>query len=149
MACDPVHDSAISALGDEAPGVRKGPLHRPGQPCTTCHDGSLGSPPAFSVAGTIYVDEKGRQPAASATVTMTSSTGTTTSTTTNAAGNFYLTPRDFTPSYPMTVSVTYGAMQIKMVSEVGRAGSCADCHTAPAGPTSPGLIFIPADGGTP
>jgi hypothetical protein len=149
VACDPVHDDAIAALGGESPGVRKGPLHRPGQPCTTCHDGALGSPPKFSVAGTVYVDEQGRSAASGAVVRLADATGATHQVTTNAAGNFYVQPAEFTPSYPMKVTVTYGAIDVVMTSEVGRAGSCADCHTHPAGPTSAGLIYIPADGGTP
>src|SRR5450432_160855 len=43
---DPVHDTAVSALGPEAPGVPKGPLHRPGQPCVLCH-GPQGSATTF------------------------------------------------------------------------------------------------------
>ena len=38
----------------EAPGVRRGPLHRPGQPCLLCHDGALGDPQRFTVAGTVF-----------------------------------------------------------------------------------------------
>jgi hypothetical protein len=37
-----------------------------------------------------------------------------------------------------------------MLTHVGRDGSCADCHTATEGPTSPGPIYINAttsDGG--
>ncbi|MDB4933871.1 MAG: hypothetical protein JWP87_843 [Labilithrix sp.] len=148
-ACDPVHEDATAALGDEAPGVQKGPLHRPGQPCTTCHDGALGNPPKFSVAGTVYIDELGAQAASNAVVSLTDSTGKKHDATTNTAGNFYLRPGEFTPSYPMKVSVAYSGINVTMTSEIGRAGSCADCHTHPAGPTSAGLIYMPADGGTP
>ena len=37
---DPVQSEAVADLGGEAPGVAPGPLHRPGQPCLVCHDGS-------------------------------------------------------------------------------------------------------------
>jgi hypothetical protein len=147
--CDPVHDQAVDALGDEAPGVRRGPLHRPGQPCLRCHDGSLGSPPQFTVAGTIYENQQGLTPAVDARVALTDSRGKTFSATTNAAGNFYVEPREFTPTYPMKVAVTYKGLVVKMTSNVGRDGSCAGCHTDPAGPISAGHVFIPADGGTP
>jgi hypothetical protein len=147
--CDPVHDDATAALGDEAPGVRKGPLHRPGQPCTTCHDGAIGNPPKFSVAGTIFQDELGKAPAVKAVVTLTDFDNRSHTATTNEAGNFYLQPGEFTPTYPMRVSITYSGTTVLMTSEVGRAGSCADCHTHPAGPTSAGLIYIPAGGVTP
>ena len=148
-ACDPVHSDAIDALGGEAPGVRKGPLHRPGQPCTTCHDGEIGDPPEFTVAGTIYQNESDLTPAVGAVVTMTSVDGKTYDTTTNEAGNFYVTPSQFQPGYPMKVGVSLGQLSVKMTSEIGRNGSCAKCHTDPAGPTSAGHVFVPSNGVTP
>lgn len=147
--CDPVHSDAVDALGGEAAGVRKGPLHRPGQPCTTCHDGALGDPPEFTVAGTIYQNEGDPTPAVSATVTLTSVDGKTYVATTNEAGNFYTTPSQFQPGYPMKVSVNFGQLAVKMTSEIGRNGSCATCHTDPAGPTSAGHVFVPTNGVTP
>jgi hypothetical protein len=148
-SCDPVHDSAVAALGDETPGVRQGPLHRAGQPCGTCHDGTVGNPRSFSVAGTIYVDEHDTTPAVDATVTLTSANGASYAATTNAAGNFYVEPAQFTPQYPMAVLVSYGAAFVRMSTLVGREGSCATCHHEPAGPTSAGHVFVPADGVTP
>jgi hypothetical protein len=145
-ACDPVHSDAQAALGDEAPGVRTGPLHRPGQPCTTCHDGKLGSPQEFSVAGTIFQNENDRKPAERATVLLTAADGATHEATTNAAGNFYVQPGQFTPSYPMKTAVTFQGVTVKMVSLIGRAGACADCHADPPGSTSAGHIFVPLDG---
>lgn len=148
-ACDPVHDDAVSALGDEAPGVHRGPLHRPGQPCVTCHDGALGNPPKFTVAGTIYQTASSLTPAAGATVTLTSSDGSQPfSTTTNAAGNFYVVPREYTPVFPMKVAVTYQGATVQMTTHVGRDSSCADCHSDPAGPTSAGHVYAVQDGAT-
>ncbi len=150
LSCDPVHDSAVDALGAEAPGVSKGPKHRPGQPCITCHDGSLGSPQHFSVAGTIFLNQEDLTPANGATVTLISADNNTAQAVTNSAGNFYVTPQQFTPAYPMKVTVDYtGRVRAKMTSHVGRDGSCADCHTDPAGPTSAGHVFVPVDGVTP
>jgi hypothetical protein len=148
-ACDPVHSDEIAALGDEAPGVKKGPLHRPGQPCQVCHDGSVGSPPEFTVAGTIYKNEGDTVGVVSASVVLTSVNGDTYTAVTNSVGNFYVTPRQFTPTYPMRVSVKLGTVTVKMTSLVGRNASCATCHFDPAGPTSAGRVFVPADGGTP
>ncbi len=145
-ACDPVHDQAQAALGDEAPGVGTGPTHRPGQPCTVCHDGKLGSPREFSVAGTVYRAAGQSTPAVNATVTLTSSDGTVYRATTNNAGNFYVEPARFTPSYPMKAEVALGGVTVTMTSLIGRAGACAGCHVEPAGDTSPGQVFIPADG---
>lgn len=148
-SCDPVHDNAIDALGPEAPGVSRGPSHRPGQPCITCHDGAIGDPPKFSVAGTIYVNENDLVAANGAVVTLTDDNGKQYSTAANQAGNFYVTPSEFDPVYPMKVLVTYDKIDVKMTSHVGRDGSCADCHKDPFGPTSAGHIFIPANGVTP
>lgn len=149
VACDPVHADQVDALGGETAGVRKGPLHRPGQPCLVCHDGALGDPPEFSVAGTIFQTQDKTAAASGALVTLTGSDGRSTTTTANQAGNFYLSPNEFTPAYPMKVSVTYGGVKVDMVSRIGRDGSCATCHTSKAGPSSAGPVFVPADGVTP
>ena len=142
-SCDPYYDEQIGALGGEAPNVRKGPLHRPGQPCLLCHDGAMGNPPAFSVAGTVYEDQKGTTPAVGATVIMTNAGSKKESyrTTTNAAGNFYVTPNQYVPLNPMSVYVEYGPQPAYMIGHVGRDGSCAGCHKDPAGPSSPGHIY--------
>ncbi len=148
-ACDPVHSDEIAALGDEAPGVRTGPTHRPGQPCQVCHDGSLGSPEEFTVAGTIFQNAGDRVAAASASVVLTSVNGATFTATTNSVGNFYVTPNEFVPAYPMSVIVNAGNVTVRMESLIGRNASCATCHSDPAGPTLAGHVFIPADGVTP
>jgi len=149
VACDPVHSDAVDALGGEAPNVRKGPLHRPGQPCLLCHDGALGDPPEFTVAGTIFQNPNDKAAASNATVTLTSSNGASYRATTNAAGNFYVTPNEYTPVYPMKVAVSYGGVEVAMTADVGRDGACASCHVDPAGPSSPGHVYVPEDGGTP
>jgi hypothetical protein len=148
-SCDPVHDDAISALGGEAPGVPRGPTHRPGQPCITCHDGAIGSPPVFSVAGTIYENATDLIAAQNANVTLTGADNKYYVATTNEVGNFYVSPKDFTPVYPMKVEVTWNGTMVFMTSVVGRDGSCADCHKDPAGPASAGHVYIPPNGVTP
>ena len=150
-ACDPVVDDAIGALGGESPSVRRGPLHRPGQPCLLCHDGATGDPPAFSVAGTIFLLSSGTQGANGATVSLTDANGSAFNAITNAAGNFYVTPGQWTPTYPMTVVVNPSAgPTVTMHTDVGRDGSCASCHVDPAGPSSPGHVSLTLDdGGTP
>ncbi len=149
-ACDPVHDAQRSSLDGETRGVPTGPLHRPGQPCLVCHDGSLGNPPKFSVAGTVYQNAGDTVALDGATVTLTAADGTTFATVTNSAGNFYVNPDDFDPSYPMHVSITYGSTTTTMQSHVGRDGSCAGCHKDPAAPDSPGHVYFNApDGGVP
>jgi len=149
-ACDPVKDDKVTSLGGETQGVRTGPLHRPGQPCTACHDGALGDPPEFSVAGTIFSAADNTVALAGATVTITAADGKTYATTTNAAGNFYVTPTDFAPKYPVRVSVASGGVTVTMQSHIGWAASCATCHVDPPGPDSPGHVYFDVpDGAVP
>jgi hypothetical protein len=154
-ACDPVGDAAQAALGPETPGVRQGPLHRPGQPCLVCHDGALGDPPAFSVAGTIYQTPSSAAGVEGASVFLSdSSDGGDTQYMTlasNAAGNFYVTPDQWNPVFPITSVVVVSATKtVIMQSDIGRNGACASCHVNPTGPASPGQVCITLDdGGTP
>jgi hypothetical protein len=150
FSCDPVHDDARSALGDEAPGVATGPLHRAGQPCLVCHDGALGDPPAFSVAGTMYQDANDLVPLDGAGVKLVDALGVTFTTTTNSVGNFFVAPSAYTPHYPLHVSVTSGGRTTTMSSHVGREGSCAFCHVDPPSASSPGHAYWNApEGGVP
>ncbi len=150
-SCDPVHDDAVAALGGEAQGVPPGPLHRPGQPCLLCHDGAPGDPPAFSLAGTVFLYANSIEQAANgATVTLEDKDGTTATATTNAAGNFFLTPTAYSPEYPVHVkSVARGNVSILMHSHVGGNGSCAGCHVDPEAPDSPGHVYLDVFGQTP
>ena len=147
LACDPVHSDAVNALGDEAAGVRNGPLHRPGQPCLLCHDGKLGDPNQFSVAGTIYLHPSDTVGLSGVTVTLTGDDGSHATAVTNEAGNFYLTPSDWTPSFPMQAQIEYGGTTVTMATNIGRDGSCAGCHTDPAGPSSPGRVSVSLEDG--
>jgi hypothetical protein len=153
VACDPVHSNAVDALGGEAPNVRRGPTHRPGQPCLLCHDGKPGDPGQFSVAGTVFSLPNDISPTNGvngASVIMTDATGAKYTATTNAVGNFYITSGQWTPSYPMHVEITYGGKSIKMTTHIGRDGSCAGCHAYPVSWDSAGPIAITwPDGGVP
>jgi hypothetical protein len=152
-ACDPVLDDAVSDLGPETPGVRTGPLHRPGQPCLLCHDGAFGDPQAFSVAGTIYQIPSSLEPAVGATVAMTDATGSTRDEVTNAAGNFYIAASDWAPQFPLQVQVqpvtgpvVYMYSLVNSGTDVA-GGACATCHRDPAGADSPGHVSISLDDG--
>jgi hypothetical protein len=156
-ACDPVHDDAKAALGPEAPGVRRGPLHRPGQPCLVCHDGAIGDPQRFTVAGTVYETAGEPSPSVGATVSLVDANGSATSLTSNAAGNFYATPGQYDPTFPIQATVEGPAGQtvhmetlIEGNGTVEPNGACASCHFDPAGSNSPGRLCISLDdGGTP
>jgi hypothetical protein len=157
LACaDPVHDAQVQALGDEAPGIPAGPFHRAGQPCLACHGSSGPASLQLSIGGTVYATQGQNAPADNATVTMTDVAGMTWNAPTNQVGNFFVTAREWQPTYPIgLISVTRRGTTGQMFTNIGRDGSCADCHYDPSGKTSPGRIYIavsssrPADGGTP
>lgn len=148
VACgDPVRDDAISALGREAPGVKPGPLHRPGQPCVLCHDGSGPGDSVFSLGGTVYQNPADRTPLANALVKVIDSKGNTYQTATNCAGNFFVLESDFQPAYPMWVKLVFGQagpgpLEIKMGSAIFREPSCGKCHTDPVGRESVGHVYF-------
>jgi hypothetical protein len=153
FACvDAVHEDAVQALGGESPGVSPGPLHRPGQPCVTCHGGSGPAKTQFSMAGTVYAVDQSNQPAAGAIVSLEDVDGLPYNTTTNSVGNFFLTLSDFFPHYPvsvMNVASSDGSQNQGMTTLINRDGSCADCHANPRGPDSEGPIYLQAAGGMP
>jgi hypothetical protein len=138
---DPARDRAIESLGPEAPGVREGPLHRPGQPCVLCHD-DAGNAPPFSVAGTVYIDANSLQPIEGVTVTLIDALGNRFSSTTNCAGNFFVRPGEYSLEGPIWVNMQRGDVFREMDTPVYRDGSCAGCHGDPAGPASPGHVFL-------
>lgn len=146
-ACDPVQAEAIDRLGPEKSGVPKGPRHRAGQPCMTCHaSDSIATP--FTAAGTIYKTYGSLEPLAGATVQLTDARGATIAALTNEVGNFYLLPSQWTPIYPVTTAISFGGVTTEMKTRIGRDGSCADCHLDPEGPGSAGhirLVVAPAD----
>jgi hypothetical protein len=149
-ACvDESHDLQVQALSGEVPGIAPGPLHRPGQPCLTCHGEAGPSSHQFVMAGTVFAVKGESDPAAEAQVVIEDVTGSFFAATTNAAGNFYIPVGEWSPTTPLTVQVPKAGLQ--MMSLIGRAGSCADCHTLTSGPTSPGPVYLarPMEGGAP
>ena len=139
---DPVRDDLATSLGGEAPGVKAGPLHRPGQPCMACHEGDGPGEIVFSIAGTAYQSSEATVPLANAIVNVIDSTGKRALTGTNCAGNFWFVPEDFTPVYPVWTSIEFGGVKSPMNSPIFRDGSCATCHTDPPAPESAGHVFF-------
>lgn len=149
-------------LGPEQPGVERGPRHRPGQPCLTCHGeehtpGNL----LMAVAGTIYRradDERGLR---DARVEMEDADGRTFTARTNRAGNFYVRvqsglsePRQrgdgelqipWQPRFPLRVSVRSGELEQSMQGLIWREGSCSACHAGPPSASSNGRVFLEED----
>lgn len=142
----PVHDDAVAAMGEDPTGEHPGPTHRAGQSCLVCH-GWLGpASPEFSVAGTVFkaLDEK--TGVAGAHVILTSADGSAVQMETNSAGNFYVRKEKWVPKYPMLVTVQYGSIENRMLSPVGRDGSCGDCHAqdATGDRSHPPYIYVTA-----
>ena len=138
---DPVRDRAIAALGSERPGVPTGPLHRPGQPCLLCHSDSGGEEP-FLVAGTVYIFRDSAMPIDGVKVNLFDSAGHQFTTSTNCAGNFIVRPGDFALNTPFWVNLQRDDVIREMDTAIYREGSCAGCHSDPAGPAAAGHVFL-------
>lgn len=152
---------ARDALGGEAPGVPRGPEHRPGQPCLVCHspEGD-GEEPTFLVAGTVYRPD-GVTPAMGASVTIRDAMDREVTATTNRVGNFMIVvdedlsaPRaradgmlelPWSLTFPLFVDpVSDGSDMRRMRSPIGREGSCAHCHLQEVNEISAGRVVVGA-----
>jgi len=148
IACgDPTHDNAVAALGSDPTGQPNGPTHRAGEPCLVCHGGSGPGSAQFSVGGTLYAVKGQPDPLVNGTVHLTDATDAGFDIPTNSVGNFYATVDEWKPVAPIHVRVTLDTAEADMISHVGRDGSCADCHTADAGPRSPGPAYLAVTAG--
>ncbi len=147
---DETHELQVQALGGETSGVPRGPLHRPGQPCLVCHGGEGPASSTFLMAGTVYAVQDEPAPAVGASVQIEDINGSFYTLSTNAAGNFFIRPSDWSLTYPAQAQVTLGSSIQLMGTHINRDGSCADCHALTPSPTSPGRVFAalaPAEGG--
>ena len=148
---NPVADERQAALGPEQAGVPRGPLHRPGQPCTVCHSSDGGTSPHFSLAGTVYAGADSKQPLPGSVVQVIESNGAQRFFTANAVGTFYANSDDWSPQFPLWVSVGYSCndpaqsfVHSDMQTQIFRASACADCHFDPRGPSSAGHVYLSA-----
>jgi hypothetical protein len=141
---DPEHDAKVAALGPEDPRVRRGPLHRPGQPCGLCH-GEGGEERPFSAAGTIYRDNVSTVPLVDAEILLVDAAANRFAARTNCVGNFYIEADAFEPVLPFWVTVRLGTNESPMESPIHRERSCAACHSDPASPRSAGHVYLTAD----
>lgn len=139
---DAVQDDGVSALGEDPTGQHNGPLHRAGQPCLVCHGGMGPASAQFSVAGTIYRSHDVVTGVGGVNVTMTDVNGNSITAVTNEVGNFYLTPKQWNPTYPVHVQIQYLTASNTMLTHIGREGSCATCHRDPEAVDSAGHIFV-------
>ena len=146
---DPVPQDIIDGLGEES--GEPSELHRAGQPCLACHSVYEGATPRMSVGGTIYYEASDGRilPAPDVLVEITDSRQVQRKACTNAAGNFWVEHEDWRDiTFPLTVR----AGERRMISIVGRDGSCASCHSLPdeasldqvtgAGRASAGVVVV-------
>jgi hypothetical protein len=146
---DPVPQDIIDGLGEES--GEPSELHRGGQPCLACHSVYEGATPRMSVGGTIYYEASDGRilPAPDVLVEITDSRQVQRKACTNAAGNFWVEHEDWRDiTFPLTVR----AGERRMISIVGRDGSCASCHSLPdetsldpvtgAGRASAGVVVV-------
>jgi hypothetical protein len=138
---DPVRDQAIAALGPESPNRPAGPLHRANQPCLLCHSDAGGSVP-MTVAGTVFRDPIDAWPVADVEVLLVDAAGRGFSTRTNCAGNFFVYPRQWAPTFPVWVTVRHGRQSIDMESPLNKDGDCATCHQDPKRASAVGHVFL-------
>jgi hypothetical protein len=157
-ACDmnPVHANLVSQLGGEAPNVPKGEFHRAGQPCVVCHGDDGPASEKFGIAGTIFYGP-GTDPkvngqlmgAGGVNVYIEDGTGSMLNpVTTNCVGNFWIRASDYTPHFPLLITIAgpTGASgngpvaKRSMVSQIGREPSCGMCHQVQSYPTQPGAV---------
>jgi hypothetical protein len=141
---DPVREAALAKLGPEKGNVPTGPLHRPGQPCVLCHS-EEGDASPFTLAGTVYLEARSDVPVDNVQVTAIDAKGKSFTSTTNCAGNFFIRPDEFTPTYPVWLEMQGGMVFRSMESATFREGSCATCHFDPVGPASAGHIYLLED----
>jgi hypothetical protein len=140
VACaDPVKSQRRESLGGET-SVPRGPTHRPGQPCTWCHDGSYEV--EFAIAGTVFATPDGSKPVDGATVALTDATGATMTARSNCAGNFYIFASDWKPTFPVRTQISFGAQTQTMETLIQREASCSACHMKAASQSSPGAVYL-------
>lgn len=153
----PLRGEDIDSLGEEQ-GEKPSEFHRPGQPCVLCHSAAGGVDPILSIGGTLFFEstdgteaKEDLFPAAGFAVVVLDSEGKEHQMQSNDCGNFYVLEKDFKPVYPLATEIRNesGAVTNKMVSRIGRSGSCGSCHLEQKSPQSPGVIRVadakPAD----
>lgn len=146
-ACtDPLHDAAVEALGPEEPAVPAGPLHRPGQPCLTCHEDRGPADTRFSFAGTVFTTPEGDAPVCGATIRITNADGAAWDVRSNSAGNFYVYSDDFEARFPARTTVRTALGETVMRTDMNRSGSCGECHRGVPSRDTPGAVWVATAG---
>jgi hypothetical protein len=126
-------------------GNNESPLMHPGLECISCH--SRSDAPQFAIAGTIYptgheYDDCNGSAAVGAVVHVSDNAGVTRSFTANSAGNFYGSPSNGWPTFPIRAWVTFQGRTRTMSSAVP-SGDCNSCHTLNGASGAPGRVALP------
>jgi hypothetical protein len=143
---DPVHDLQVKGLGGEDPAIPQGEFHRAGQPCVACHQPTGPANTSFAIAGTIFVNDGNTKiiGVENVYIDMVDAAGISpqVDVKTNCAGNFWVSPSDWTPAFPVRVMIRRDMnAPTKMVSHIGREPSCNRCHGCPPDTTN-GCQFL-------
>lgn len=149
---DPLHTNAVNALGPEAANIPQGQYHRAGQPCGVCHGAEGPANTQFALAGTVFFGPGSTSNpvgVGNVTIQFLDDAQSMFSVQTNCVGNFWVSPSDWTPQFPVLVSIA-GAPQgttltATMQSHIGRDPSCGNCHQYPTNLNyyeTPGLIHL-------
>jgi hypothetical protein len=161
MACgDPLRDTRIELLGEEDPNFPADARHRPGQPCVWCHNSYENASPVMAVGGTVFFRPPplaGELPESvppyvvgGFVVRLLGSDGKSIELLVNECGNFWATPEQFEPVYPIRtrlLSINDAGdtiVNVGMGTRIGREESCGACHSEPKSPFSPGAIVVNA-----
>ena len=96
----------------------------------------------MSVAGTVFRDPDNAFPVDGVEVLLTDAAKRSFVTRTNCAGNFYAYESDYSPTFPVWVTVRRGDSVLAMESPMNKDGNCASCHKATKSPTSPGHVYV-------
>jgi hypothetical protein len=152
-ACgDPLRDRRIEYLGEDDANFAGTQFHRPGQPCTWCHNSEVGDQPVMTLGGTLFFRPEGLAPypAGGFVVRLLDSDGKIIRLLANRCGNFWATPEQFEPVYPMRTRILTlnddgtESVNVGMGTRIGREGSCGACHSDPKSAFSPGVVTINA-----
>jgi hypothetical protein len=136
---DPVYDDAVKAQGKETSGIPQGEFHRAGQRCTLCHSstGSASSSP-FTLAGTVFAQPARQVGVSGVEIRLTDSSGTKSPPKkTNCVGNFFFTPSEWQPTFPILVAIDKNGTGRSMESPIGRDTDCGSCHQLGIPPPDP------------
>ena len=150
---DPLRDRRVELLGEEDANFPADARHRPGQPCTWCHNAYEGAKPEMTIGGTTFFQPADPEEppfiAGNFVVRLLDSDGKTINLQANACGNYWATPEQFDPVFPMRTRILADVdgdlvVNVGMSTRIGREGSCGACHTQQKTPFSPGPIIVNA-----